>query len=80
MKKAFILGLSALALTIAAPQAIAAKAKNIKIGFVTTLSGGAGVIGKDMRNSVRIALDHLGNKMGVSLLKSFLRMTRLSRR
>ena len=64
MKKAFILGLSALALTIAAPQAIAAKAKNIKIGFVTTLSGGAGVIGKDMRNSVRIALDHLGNKMG----------------
>ena len=64
MKKAFILGLSALALTIAAPQAIAAKAKNIKIGFVTTLSGGAGVIGKDMRNSVKIALDHLGNKMG----------------
>ena len=64
MKKAFILGLSALALTIAAPQAIAAKAKKIKIGFVTTLSGGAGVIGKDMRNSVQIALDHLGNKMG----------------
>ncbi len=64
MKKAFILGLSALALTVAAPQVMAAKAKNIKIGFVTTLSGGAGVIGKDMRNSVKIALDHLGNKMG----------------
>ena len=64
MKKTLILGVSALALTLAAPQAIAAKAKEIKIGFVTTLSGGAGVIGKDMRNSVQIALDHLGNKMG----------------
>ena len=64
MKKTFILGDSALALTLAAPQAMAAKAKEIKIGFVTTLSGGAGVIGKDMRNSVQIALDHLGNKMG----------------
>jgi branched-chain amino acid transport system substrate-binding protein len=64
MKKTLILGVSALALTLAAPQAMAAKAKEIKIGFVTTLSGGAGVIGKDMRNSVQIALDHLGNKMG----------------
>jgi len=64
MNKAIVLGISALALTLGGPQAMAAKAKNIKIGFVTTLSGGAGVIGKDMRNSVRIALDHLGDKMG----------------
>ena len=64
MKKAIIFGATALALAITAPQAMATKAKKIKIGFVTTLSGGPGVIGKDMRNSVRIALDHLGNKMG----------------
>ncbi|MBK19488.1 MAG: ABC transporter substrate-binding protein [Rhodospirillaceae bacterium] len=64
MKKALVFGISALALTLAGPQAIAAKAKKIKIGFVTTLSGGPGVIGKDMRNSVQIALDHLGGKMG----------------
>lgn len=64
MKKSLILGMSVLALTLAGQQAMAAKAKDIKIGFVTTLSGGAGVIGKDMRNSVQIALDHLGNKMG----------------
>ena len=64
MKKALILGMSVLALTLAGQQAMAAKAKEVKIGFVTTLSGGAGVIGKDMRNSVQIALDHLGNKMG----------------
>lgn len=63
MKKTLVLGISALALTLAGPQAMADKAKNIKIGFVTTLSGGPGVIGKDMRNSVQIALDHLGNKM-----------------
>ena len=64
MKKALILGMSVLALTLSGQQVMAAKAKEVKIGFVTTLSGGAGVIGKDMRNSVQIALDHLGNKMG----------------
>lgn len=64
MKKTFILATSALVLAIAAPQAMAAQASKVKIGFVTTLSGGAGVIGKDMRQSVEIALDHLGGKMG----------------
>lgn len=63
MKKALVFGISALALGLAGPQALAAKAKQIKIGFVTTLSGGPGVIGKDMRNSVMVALDHLGGKM-----------------
>ncbi len=63
MKKTLMLGMAVLALVVAGPQAMAAKAKKIKIGFVTTLSGGAGVIGKDMRQSVEIALDHLGNKM-----------------
>ena len=63
MKKTLIFAAAALALAVASPQAIAAKANKIKIGFVTTLSGGAGVIGKDMRNSVMIALDHLGGKM-----------------
>jgi branched-chain amino acid transport system substrate-binding protein len=64
MNKTLIFAISALALVFSGPQAFAAKAKKIKIGFVTTLSGGPGVIGKDMRNSVRIALDHLGDKMG----------------
>jgi len=63
MNKTLIFAASALALMLAGPSAFAAKAKRIKIGFVTTLSGGAGVIGKDMRNSVMIALDHLGGKM-----------------
>ncbi|HLF23061.1 MAG TPA: ABC transporter substrate-binding protein, partial [Burkholderiales bacterium] len=45
-----------------APQAGAQQ--TIKIGFITTLSGPAGVIGKHMKDSVELALDHLGRKMG----------------
>ena len=40
-----------------------AQQKGIKIGFVSTFSGPAAVIGNDMRNSFELALDHLGRKM-----------------
>jgi branched-chain amino acid transport system substrate-binding protein len=56
------LAVSALALAAAEPAA--AQAKKIKIGFVTTLSGPNAAYGVDMRNSVELALDHLGRKMG----------------
>ncbi|MCP4316509.1 MAG: ABC transporter substrate-binding protein [Hyphomicrobiales bacterium] len=36
----------------------------VKIGFVTTITTPAGVIGKDMVDAVNIAVDHLGGKMG----------------
>jgi branched-chain amino acid transport system substrate-binding protein len=42
----------------------AAAQQKVKIGFITTLSGPQGVIGTDMRNSVELALDHLGRKVG----------------
>jgi branched-chain amino acid transport system substrate-binding protein len=42
----------------------AAQAAEVKIGFVTTLTTPAGVIGADMKNSVDLALEHIGNKMG----------------
>ncbi len=48
------------ALFAAAPAAAQDK---IKIGFITTLSGPQGVIGEDMKNSVELALDHLGRKI-----------------
>jgi branched-chain amino acid transport system substrate-binding protein len=35
----------------------------VKIGFITTLSGPAGIIGQHMKDSVELALDHLGRKM-----------------
>jgi branched-chain amino acid transport system substrate-binding protein len=38
--------------------------QKVKIGFITTLSGPGAVIGTDMRNSVELALDHLGRKVG----------------
>jgi branched-chain amino acid transport system substrate-binding protein len=42
----------------------AAQAAEVKIGFITTLTTPAGVIGEDMKNSVDLALEHIGNKMG----------------
>lgn len=67
MKFSTVLGLtSALALAamplLATPAA--AQGKKIKIGFVTTLSGPNAAYGIDMKNSVELALDHMGRKMG----------------
>src|SRR2546422_5402995 len=39
-------------------------AEPVKIGFITSLSGPAGVIGKHMKDSVELGLDHLGRKVG----------------
>ena len=61
MRKA-LLAASA-ALLLAAGPAMAQQ-KSIKIGFVSTFSGPVAVIGKDMRNSFELALDHMGRKMG----------------
>ena len=60
MFKRTLLLASALAL-LTAPAAAQDK---IKIGFVTTLTTGAAVIGNDMRNAVELALEHIDNKMG----------------
>ena len=38
-------------------------ADKVKIGFITTLSGPAGGIGKDMKQSVELVVEHLGGKM-----------------
>ncbi|MEL7116444.1 MAG: ABC transporter substrate-binding protein [Pseudomonadota bacterium] len=54
----------ALLAAVAAVAANAAYAESVKIGFVTTLTTGAAVIGKDMQNAVNLAVDHLGGKAG----------------
>ena len=41
-----------------------AAAAEVKIGFVTTLTTPAGVIGRDMRDAVLLAVEHMGGKMG----------------
>ena len=38
--------------------------QKVKIGFISTFSGPGGIIGEHMKNSVELALDHLGRKMG----------------
>ncbi|RMD93936.1 MAG: ABC transporter substrate-binding protein [Alphaproteobacteria bacterium] len=49
---------------MAVPAMTPAKAAEIKIGFVTTLTTGAAVIGNDMKKAVELALEHLGGKAG----------------
>lgn len=36
----------------------------VKIGFLSTFSGGAAVIGNEMRDAFELGLDHLGRKVG----------------
>ncbi len=51
---------------IAAGMLICASAQSeeVKIGFVTTLTTSAAVIGKDQQNAVNLAIEHMGGKMG----------------
>jgi branched-chain amino acid transport system substrate-binding protein len=42
----------------------AAAQQKVKIGFITTLSGPPAIIGKHMKDSVELALDHLKHRMG----------------
>jgi branched-chain amino acid transport system substrate-binding protein len=57
-----LLATTAIAMLAAAPAP--AQQRSVKIGFISTFSGPTAVIGNDMRNSVELALDHLGRKMG----------------
>src|SRR2546427_789536 len=54
-------GVAAAAFVLSAP--VQAQQK-LKIGFITTMSGPQGVIGQYMKDSVELALDHLGRKVG----------------
>lgn len=40
------------------------KGDGVRIGFVTTLTGGPAAIGNDMRDAFELALDHMGRSMG----------------
>jgi len=53
-----------LVLALVAVIPAAAQQETVKIGFITSLSGPAGIIGEHMKNSVELALDHLGRKVG----------------
>ena len=60
-KLAIALGLTTCLLALAFHPAQGAD--KVKIGFVTTLTTGAGVIGRDMKDAVDLAVEHIGGKM-----------------
>lgn len=41
-----------------------AQADTVKVGYMTTLSGSAGTIGKEMQNAVNLAMEHTDGKLG----------------
>ena len=53
---------TAIAMSLA--TAVRALADTVKVGYMTTLSGGAGIIGKQMQNAVNLAMEHTGGKLG----------------
>ena len=55
------LGLAACLLALAFSPARGAD--KVRIGFVTTLTTGAGVIGRDMKDAVDLAVEHIGGRM-----------------
>ncbi|MGH7356248.1 MAG: ABC transporter substrate-binding protein [Candidatus Rokuibacteriota bacterium] len=60
-RRALVFGL---VVAVVAALPVAAQQETVKIGFITSLSGPAGIIGEHMKNSVELALDHLGRKVG----------------
>ena len=71
MFKRVLLGSAMLAF---AAGAAAAQHREVKIGFVTTLSSALATVGNDMRDAFELALDHLGHKMSGLPVHVFLRM------
>jgi branched-chain amino acid transport system substrate-binding protein len=61
MVKRILAGVLAAGVAFALP---AAAQQKLKIGFITTMSGPQGIIGKHMKDSVELALEHLGHKVG----------------
>ena len=56
---------TALALLLGATLSVSvAAADKLTLGFMTTLSGPGAVVGNDIRDGMRLALDHLNNRVG----------------
>jgi branched-chain amino acid transport system substrate-binding protein len=60
----WLAGLAALLAGLLMAGPALAQDSTVKIGFITSLSGPAGIIGQHMKDSVELALDHLGRKVG----------------
>ena len=63
MKKLHVLILGAMLGALSMTGTAQAAGDTVKIGFITTLTTPAGVIGKDMVDAVNLALEQIGNEM-----------------
>ena len=63
MKRNYLFAAIAVCIAVGIAVFTGGKTDNVKIGFVTTLTTPAGVIGSDMQNAVNLAVEHLGGKM-----------------
>jgi branched-chain amino acid transport system substrate-binding protein len=61
VRKPILAAMAAVAVAFATP---ALAQQKLKIGFISTFSGPQGVMGEFMKESVELALDHLGRKVG----------------
>jgi branched-chain amino acid transport system substrate-binding protein len=61
VRRPILAAMTGVALAFAVP---AAAQQKVKIGFISTFSGPQGVMGEFMKESVELALDHLGRKVG----------------
>ena len=74
MKNMILLATATILLLAGGP----AYADTVKVGYMTTLSGSAGIIGKQMQNGVNLALEHTGGKLGDRDAEVILLMTSAS--
>ncbi|MBL8385787.1 MAG: ABC transporter substrate-binding protein, partial [Burkholderiales bacterium] len=64
MKRRFVSSIAAAVLGAAALAAPAIAADQLRVGFMSTLSGPGGVIGIDIRDGFNLAVKHAGGRLG----------------
>src|SRR5947209_3493473 len=64
MRTAFRSALAGAVIAAIAFAGPAAAQQKVKIGFISTFSGPQGVMGQYMKESVELAIEHLGGKVG----------------
>src|SRR3954466_14042173 len=64
MRNSIRVALACAAAVTVAFSAPAAAQQKVKIGFISTFSGPQGVMGQYMKESVELAIEHLGGKVG----------------
>ena len=64
MTRKLLLAMAATALALAAPAAVGAQDAPVKIGMLTTLSGGGSALGIDVRDGFLLAVEQEGGSLG----------------